>query len=286
MKLNNLNYPYPILVKGSNDYNDCYFNILLEESPYEEDDKIVINLKYDLKSKGINDLVINKSLSVVSQVFCKTTSYRRLFVFGDNKLQIKINKSDLGDKVDINTYIVANNKIENYYFDEINKDYFPNPCILQKGDKIAIGEIISFTLKSYDSLRPIASVISIRPNHDQNANPVDIDLSTDKVIIYLNDNIYSKYTSLREYPDLRLYLSTMIVLPAIMEALYELKNNYTEEDSKRWVLSFKRVLSQLNIDLISSDYSIYTIANLIIKNGLESSLVALEQFYNIDGKDA
>ena len=42
MKLNNLNYPYPILVKGSNDYNDCYFNILLEESPYEKMIKLLL----------------------------------------------------------------------------------------------------------------------------------------------------------------------------------------------------------------------------------------------------
>lgn len=286
MKLNNQNYPYPILVNGSTDYIDCHFKIIMEEEPKEIDNQIIISLKYDLKADGLNKLINSGLVSVVSQVFCKSTSYRKLFTFNNNKLILKINKSELGDKVEINSFIVANKPIDNFLLDEFNKNYFPVGCKIQKGDKLGIGEMISFSLQSYDSLRPIASVILIRPNYETDAKPVDVDLSGDKVIIYLNDSVFNKYITLREYPDLRLYLSTMIVLPAIMEALNELKSVYGEEDNRRWILSFKKVLSQLDVDIISTDYSLYCIANMIIKNGLESSLIALEQFYNIDGKDS
>ena len=187
--------------------------------------------------------------------------------------------------MEINTYLTSLEKIENFNLQEHNKQYFSFPIAIQKGDKLGFAETLSFDLKPYDALRPIASVILIKEDKRKEASPVDVDLSSDKINVYLNSDLYDEYRKLREFPDLRLYLSTTIVMPAVIEALYEIKNNPELDRDKRWVTSIERVLKKMNIDLYSTEYSCYSIANLIFKNGIEASLLSLEKFYNIEDKE-
>lgn len=285
MKLNDKNYPYPILVAGSDDYFDCSFNIEIIDGPREENDNIIICLQYNLKCLSLEKLLEQGKLSVISQVFSRSTSFRKYYTFNKNKLDLVIDKGLLGSKVEINTYLTSLEKIENFNLQEHNKQYFSFPISIQKGDKLGFAESLSFDLKPYDALRPIASVILIKEDKRKSASPVDVDLSSDKINVYLNSDLYDEYRKLREFPDLRLYLSTTIVMPAVIEALYEIKNNTELDRDKRWVTSIERVLKKMNIDLYSTEYSCYSIANLIFKNGIATSLISLEKFYNIEDKE-
>lgn len=285
MKLNDKNYPYPILVAGSDDYCDCSFNIEIVDGPREENDNIIITLQYNLKCLSLEKLLEQGKLAVISQVFSRSTSFRKYYTFNKNKLDLVIDKGLLGSKVEINTYLTSLEKIENFNLQEHNKQYFSFPIAIQKGDKLGFAETLSFDLKPYDALRPIASVILIKEDKRKEASPVDVDLSSDKINVYLNSDLYDEYRKLREFPDLRLYLSTTIVMPAVIEALYEIKNNPELDRDKRWVTSIERVLKKMNIDLYSTEYSCYSIANLIFKNGIETSLLSLEKFYNIEDKE-
>ena len=285
MKLNDKNYPYPILVAGSDDYYDCSFNIEIVDGPREENDNIIITLQYNLKCLSLEKLLEQGKLAVISQVFSRSTSFRKYYTFNKNKLDLVIDKGLLGSKVEINTYLTSLEKIENFNLQEHNKQYFSFPIAIQKGDKLGFAETLSFDLKPYDALRPIASVILIKEDKRKEASPVDVDLSSDKINVYLNSNLYDEYRKLREFPDLRLYLSTTIVMPAVIEALYEIKNNPELDRDKRWVTSIERVLKKMNIDLYSTEYSCYSIANLTFKNGIEASLLSLEKFYNIEDKE-
>ena len=132
-------------------------------------------------------------LAVISQVFSRSTSFRKYYTFNKNKLDLVIDKGLLGSKVEINTYLTSLEKIENFNLQEHNKQYFSFPIAIQKGDKLGFAETLSFDLKPYDALRPIASVILIKEDKRKEASPVDVDLSSDKINVYLNSDLYDEY---------------------------------------------------------------------------------------------
>lgn len=282
MKLLGKNYPYPILIEGSDDYIDSKFEINIIDGPKENEGNILLEIEYELSSKGLKQMIDNSDANVLVRVSCPSTSYRETFTFEGNTLEIEIPKNYLGAKVEFASFIVATKDINNFMLDEHNKTYFIMPSSIRKGDRLAIGDVVSFKLEFYDALRPIASIITIKENKIKKAEAVTVDLTNDKIIIYLNSDLFEKYKQLREYPDLRLYLSTNIVMPAIIEALAEMKWNYTPDLEKRWELSLKKILKSIKVDLFTTELSLYTIANKIFKNGLFTSMKSLELFFNIE----
>ena len=282
MKLLDKNYPYPILIEGSNDYIESKFDLFIIDGPKEEADHIVLEVEYNLESNGLKNMIELGSAKVVIQASCNETSYRKCFVFKDKTLFIEIPKQYLGTKIEFSSYIVSTCDDNNFILPEHNNVFFDTPTSIRKGDRLAIGDIISFKLEFYDPLRPIASVVKIKENQSKKCEPINIDLTNDKIVIYLNKELFDKYKQLRQYPDLRLYLSTNIVMPAIIEALAEMKNNYYGEQDKRWEMSIQKLLNSMKIDLQNTDLSLYSIANKIFKNGLYTSMKSLEKFYNIE----
>ena len=284
MKQSNQNFPFPVLAKGSIDYQkDCKFSLTINQFPKEVAGFICFTLEYELTSTGLNRLVQEENASVLIQVICRETSFRRVFSFkNENKLSISINKKELSGLVNINSYIVASRNIDGFLLPEHNKDFFTVPSAINKGDKLAIGETISFKLNKFDSLRPIASIVSIKENKTTKED-VDLDLSGEKIIIYLSKDLFSEYKKLREFPELRNYLAINVVMPSLVEALLEMRNNGDTIDmDKRWVMTLDKVLKQLDIDLYSSDLSCYAIANLIFRNGLKTSLESLDNYFFTD----
>lgn len=282
MKLISKNYPYPILVSGSDDYINSKFEINILDGPKELDGEIVLEVSYILSSEGLMDLIENSKASVIIQVLCPFTSYRKIFVFSQNTLEIRIPKNCLGSKVKFSSYIVANMNMSNFTLEEHNKLYFSVPSEVKKGDRLAIGDVITFKLELYDALRPVASIITIKENCLKKAPEINVDLTNDKIIIYLDSTLFEKYKSMREFPELRLYLSVNIVMPAIIEALSEIKWNYTGDLERRWEISLNKMLKSMNIDIATTELSLYSIANKIFKNGLLTSMKSLEMFFNIE----
>lgn len=287
MKQSNQNFPYPILAKGSLDYDEnCKFSISLNSYPKEIAGFINLSIGYSLISNGLEEMISQNEASVYIQLICKETSVRRLYCFDDKKeLNLSLNKKDFSGNVEINSFIISNKDSKNFLLPEHNKNFFLLPLAINQGDKLAIGESISFKLNKFDALRPIASIVSIKENKINNTD-VDVDLSNDKIIIYLSKEIFEEYKKLREFPELRSYLSLNIVMPAIVEALSEIKNNDDAIDAgKRWVFTINKLLKLMNIDLYSTDLSCYSIANLIFKNGLKTSLLSLDSYFFADKED-
>lgn len=287
MKQNNQNFPYPILAKGSLDYSpDCMFSVSMNSYPKEIAGFINFSLGYELESKGLKKMVESGDATVLVQLICQDTSIRRLYNFDDTRfLDLSLNKKDFSGIIKINSFIVSNIDSNSFLFEEHNKEFFTEPMVIRQGDKLAIGESISFKLNNFDALRPIASIVSIKENK-LNKVDVDIDLSNDKIVVYLSKELFEEYKKLRELPELRSYLSLNIVLPAIVEAIGEIKNNDESLDTeKRWVFTINKLLKLLDIDLFTTDLSCYSIANIIFKNGLKTSLLALDSYFFIDKED-
>lgn len=279
MKQNNQNFPYPVLIKGSQDYVNSSFSIMFSSLPKECGGYINFSISYELNCVGLQEMLNKKEAAVVLQVLCSETSYRKLFTFESQDIEISLNKKEFIGKIIINSFIVALEDKNNYLLKEHNSLYFSTEQTINKGDKLAIGETLSFKLNKYDSLRPISSIVLIKLNK-LNKVAVDVDLSGEKIVIFLSKEIFDEYKMLREYPKLRSYLSVNLVLPAIAEALFELKNNYESLDQdKKWVFTLNKMLKSLDIDILATDLSCYSIANIIFKNGISYNLKTLENFF-------
>ena len=284
MKQSNQNFPFPVLAKGSLDYQkDCKFSLVINQFPKEVAGFIFFALEYELTSDGLRRLIKEENASVLIQVVCRETSFRKVYLFqGQQVLPISINKKELSGLISINSFVVANRNVENFLLPEHNKEFFTLPSQINKGDKLAIGETISFKLNKFDSLRPIASIVSIKENKETKED-VDLDLSGEKIVIFLSKELFEEYKKLREFPELRNYLAINVVMPSLVEALSEMRNNADTIDmDKRWVMTLDKVLKQLEVDLYSSDLSCYAIANLIFRNGLKTSLESLYNYFFTD----
>jgi hypothetical protein len=282
MKKNDVNYPYPILTSNNHDYVNCSFHAKLLNDLLIVNNEILIKLEYILNCNGIKEIIKDCKAKVMAQIKCSATSYRKIFSFEQNILEIKINKDDLVGKVIIHVYVVAIEDIDGFFMPEHNKDFFQNLSFkVFRGDKLALGDVISFNIDFYDPLRPIASVFSIRRSqNDKESLSLDY-FSENKIVLFLNDELFDKYIRLRVNPEITVYLSSLIITPALVEILSFLKRENEEEVvGRRWHTSMLRTLQKLNIDISSTNLSLYTIANKILKNGLLSSFNCIESFYN------
>ena len=78
--------------------------------------------------------------------------------------------------------------------------------------------------------------------------------------------------------DLKIYLSSIIVIPALVEALSIYKNDEQEYNEYRWYRRITKFLEESDLK-IDDQRGLYYIANQLLRNSLGNSFKNLENFY-------
>ena len=255
---NNMCFTYPVLCN----FNDDYINVEFEAGTVGimEKSKKYCKIKTHVKlsDNQIVDLISSNMAKIIVKIYCKATKYREIFEIklGDDEL-VFLNK-DVNNRVDLSTFIVLNENINNYTSSNFNKDYRGKRFNLEKGTIIAIGKQENiFIEKDINELTKLNSIIMICKNEKKDS-PMEVDYLDDKIRIKLSEegfNIYSNYSK-HCIP----IVNSMIIIPAIMYVLDELakeEQDIEEYITKKWY----RVISKKCSDIIGKPFTIDYIKN-------------------------
>lgn len=273
MRKSNIIYPYPILRDGSDDYIGCSFSISDQETVFnskkEANGKITLKIEYQLHCASLEKMILDEEAKVVLYLESRMTSYRKSFSFekDSTQLELEINKTELGDYVDIRPFVVANKDIDNFKLDEHNIELFKGTNIsVRKGDFLAEAAGLHVILNKFDPLADKPSIFKIHVDYELKDSYI-VSWESDTISITLNEKLHNLYNKISSEASYRIVLSSLFVSPALVDVLSAIKNA-NEDDledykNKKWYIVLTSKLKSLNIDL-QSEYSMSNVANKIL----------------------
>lgn len=265
MKLKADLFPYPVLTPELDDYIDnTSFQVSNLEAHIEGSDLVSIRCIFEVHNKQLQRLLENKELVYALHLEGEASSYRKLITtFAENPfLNISIKNDVLPKKLFVNCLILANTTIKNYRNETFNSLYYDDTYVvdtLYKGDIVAFLPTQIFEFEVYNVALGQDSIFTVSKHNEPY---MGLELSGDKIEIILPQDMFSTYKTWGNIRDKKFLFISAIIMPALIEALGEIKNETVSSDLQ-WVLSINDILERENIDL--SNHSLFVVAQKLLQ---------------------
>lgn len=261
-------FPHPLLSQTCSDYTLGNFSLRINEQ-VTDSKEFRFWFSYTLDSKGLEDLVSNGKANVILRVISSAASYRDKADFDRTSriCTLSINKLRVAKQISAQAFIVAAESIENFSLPEHNPMYFTNASFkLRKGDILAESTIYIVKLDDSEMEKPLSSIFQIIQNDDAKESYA-ANYSDNKIRIFISPRLYEVYHSLRRKGEFRRFLSAVLVLPALIEALTIMQSveeegiNYS---NLRWYRAIENKLKKINVNVDDRDLPVVMIANQLL----------------------
>ena len=288
-------FPYPVLAYFSDDYRDSKFDVLIEPS------KDGYNLKLDflatLKNPQLQDLITAGKAKYVYHLECAQTGFREVVETQDKVVSRTLSYKRVCGKLKICPFIVAMTDIEGYTNEAFHEDYAGFSFNIEAGCVLALGKQVNADIeKEIDDLSNIPSIFSIIKNLDESQTQMIVETESQKITIQIPEKDFGYYALVDKGLVMRPVLHSMVVVPALIYALSELKyqpaNERYENEGKAWYRVIRRVLSErFSIDIESQAFEAINpveLAQRLVNEPLHDALSSLLAIDNneIGGEDA
>lgn len=246
MRLSARSYPHPVL-GNRDDVPNAAFQVALEMSTDKQ--SVYITADAACSCGALNSRLAAGDAEFVMHVECSNTLFRKAYTFSETAHRISIPADNLNDAVEVNVFIRAVNRLQGYQIPEAHPDYGEAAFDVQRGDILAVAEGQVFHIESnFDSLSRIGSIMQISEAPEDGDLPMKTDFEGDKIVIFLSKNDFADYKLLKLNEGVSGPLTTAIVLPVLVEALYYLKEETAPaEDPRRWVRALVRRIESLKL---------------------------------------
>ncbi|MEO7653552.1 MAG: hypothetical protein ABIZ80_24095 [Bryobacteraceae bacterium] len=230
-------------------------------------------------------LVEQKKARYAVHIECLQTRYRNIFTSDKEKFSFEIAAGMLDGRVEVCSFILAAKPMDKYRNESFHPDYTKLTFRVRKGDTLAVGHDREFPAdKKSDPLRKVPSIFSIVPSDDAEATAMDVDTSGAKVVVTLSRKNYDAYNSLKSDQSLHPMLSAVVVVPALVAVIDEIRHAATDgglDDyaGRRWFMVVSRRLREIGIDPANAESfvdSSLKIAHELVGQPLSASLEGLK----------
>lgn len=272
MKIDKLSLPHPVLGLG-NDVEGIY---RVNPSIKLGRQKITAIVNHGLSNETMEDLLIKKEVAFCTEINCPQTFYRKAFLTTEPSQIIETMSEELRDKTELNFYIVALKDIHDYTIKGANDDYKGFTFEVEKGDVLAYGGRTAFiAAKTWEDIKALSAFMVIRQS-DNEEGPFEIDLTSNKVVVYLSKKDYTTFRRASRHGFDPIFHSS-IVIPVLMHALHQMMNG--EEglfEDLRWyqILEFRK--SDEGLEKIWASENIPKIAQILLDHPLTRTLIRIE----------
>lgn len=236
MKISNALYTYPVLSLSGlrDDYKtDSSFSAQVEKIRTGINEVSLV-ITIELIDDGLTDLINSGNARIVCHIESSLSSYRAVRDVGlfDSRIVIPIEPSVMRGMLEITPFIVATQTIDSYS-NVMFGEFYAGSYKIDSGDILAFAPTIEAEIEPEElDKRPTQSIIKIS-GHDR--REMTIDLTGEYILIRLPKETYSGYKMLSGKENSHHKLSLMaVVLPALMEAMYEMKTGDGSSDEKVW----------------------------------------------------
>jgi hypothetical protein len=247
MKLSHRSFPYPVVGNGD-DVVDTAFQAAI--TPENDRVNYYINVKVQCSSSTISKLVKKGDAVYVLHVECGNTLYRSATEFTEDEREFMIPGEYLNSTVEVNVVAQAKKDIAKYKVDNAHPDYGDQTFAVSAGDILAVSEGFTFDADiNFDMLRSMSSIMQIRERDEPDDAPMEVDLSEEKITIYLCHVDFENYKLIRAHPVLSASLIATLVLPSLVDALTYLKGDHSDVEDTRWCRCLKRRIEHAGLSL-------------------------------------
>lgn len=280
-----IDFPYPVLEEDGDDYvEECSFILTNCEKVEENELYVKLRFGYSLTCSVLEQMVDSDEARVAIYLESANTSYRRMVMMpcGDKLIDIIVPKKDISKKIIAKPYVVANKNCTSFMSNLFNQEFFGDAMFeIHKGDILATEGVYEFVLDDLDEFKNCTSIFSIRKD-EHIVNGVKVNYNAEKIEVWVNKDDHSCYQKMREWPQNRLYMSNMFILPALVEALEAMKRKEEGIDDKRWFMVLEKQMRLKGIELSPMSSSMQ-IANMLLGDIVHMALQNIVQ--NIEGQE-
>lgn len=281
MHLRHKQFPYPVIANGNDSYVDTSF--ITDAAALREGYNIRFIFEAFVDNLLIKELIDDDKIAYVHHIECAQTCYRTAVKANEEKFEIVIPESRVNGHVEICSFLAAETDIKNYTNTSFSSDYKGFKFDIDKGCIMGIGTQINLRInKERDDLAKTSSIFSIVANMDPNEKNVRIDMGKKtKIVILLPQDSRNRYKNISESLELQPVMHQMIILPALMYVLEELKSSkeelYNFEDC-RWFRSLRKVAKKFDVAFDEEGFLImdtYQLAQQLLDTPLTRALINL-----------
>ena len=257
MQLRSRFYTYPVITEEMDFYVNSSFNSDVEQ--------VVdgYNIKLVLKAKLINPelerMLKEETVLYAHHIECTQTCYRNIILTSDNVKEFVLRDSEVNGLVQVCSFLVANKDIEKYSNELFAQDYKGFRFNIERGCILAVGSQVNLRInKVRDDFANTSSIFSVVPNMDETVTNIKIDTSGNKIIISLPKETFSVYSNMSTLMDIQSVMHSMIIMPALVYALTEIKESRTQLynfEDYRWFRSLRKAAEKMNISFTEEGLS-------------------------------
>jgi hypothetical protein len=277
MKIDERCYPHPVLSHFSDDLGDSNFQV----TPKVTIAKTVYSIEITSKTsnKDLRTMVAEGKATYGIHVECATTRFRKLYTSKEERFDIEILADDLNGGVEICTLIIAAVDIPNYKNSATHPDYGDISFPVRKGDVLAVSYGSHFNAeKDIDPLQNVSSIFKVSEKQGETKNSFELDLMNNYVSILLSKKNFNAYGQLQKLENYHATLASMIITPALVFILEEMRKDGAEDDYKdcRWYKVIKiKIKNKGYKNSEEDDIGSLDLAQLLIGDRLSDSFKAM-----------
>lgn len=251
MQIKNKYYPYPVIAAGNDSYEDATFTSDADYAMDAHNVKLILYAETD--NQMLNEMIKSGSVKYAHHIECQQTCFRKLVLTDEKVHEEIIHESLLNGIVQICTFLMANEDLVGYANPNFAKDYRGIKFNLDKGCVMAIGSQVNITInKDKEDLSRTSSIFSIRRDHDPSHTELQVSTTGAKIVVLIPEKTCNQYLNLSNQAMFVPVLHSMVIMPALMQVLSELKEaaqqnvlyNYEE---LRWFRGLKKTAEKLQI---------------------------------------
>ena len=249
MQLRSRFYTYPVITDETDFYVDSSFETDVEQIVDGYNIKLVLRAK--LVNPELENMLHEEKVMFAHHIECTQTCYRKIVLTNEESKEFILRDGEVNGIVQVCSFLVANETIEKYSNSLFAQDYKGFRFNIERGCILAVGSQINLRVnKIRDDLANTSSIFSIVPNMDECVTDIKIDTSHNKIVISLPKETFSIYSNMSTLMDIQPVMHSMIIMPALVSALTEIKELrnqlYTFEDY-RWFRSLRKACAKMNV---------------------------------------
>lgn len=275
MKINT-SYPYPVLFMNNDDYNDSTFHTLINIQ--ESFGEVRIEARFELDNEGISQLLDEEKAAYLIHVECGQTSFRNAYHSSSSLLEVAIPSDKLRGKIEIHSFIIAKERIEDYTNDKLNDWYADSLITFEKGNILAIGDAIETTLFEDNTellnLPSIAKVVKSLKN-----DYMDVEIQSDVITISLPAYEYNQY-AINAKSRMKNTILSNVILPSLVYVFSKINENREDLIEYTWYQVLEKIFDENNHrleDVGTDSLSAIKAAQMVLRKPLKASFEEIEK---------
>lgn len=261
---------------NNDDYKKSSFSTSLEVN--DSFGYVQIKARFQLDNPGIKSLIESGLCVYLIHIECGHTSFRNVYETNEATLEISIPNNQLRGKINIHSFIVSKERIENYTNEFLSDWYSGIPITFEKGNFLAVGEAIETTLfEDQTELLNLPSIMTVTKS--LKTEFMDVDIHSDNITVSLPEYEYNQYAGSGNSLLKNTILSTVIV-PSLVYVFSKIGDNRGDLEQYTWYQVLEKIFAENNYRLedVGTDLlSPLKAAQLVLRKPLRSSFEEIEK---------